>query len=112
MKDYKDCRCDAIKKNGKRCTCMSKSKIPNTVSGTGAGVYDWKYGKPVRLCRIHFRKYYCSKDHVMKVHGGVLQPYNQYGYGSVVLTKLTDWNTNPKALKAPKSWYYSEEKCN
>lgn len=109
MKDYKNCRCDAIKKNGKRCTCMSKSEIPNTISGTGYGVYDWKYGKPVRLCRVHLKKYFNNDPQIIKVHGGILQPYNKYKYGSVVLCKLVDWTKDPKVVKAPKSWYYREK---
>lgn len=103
-------QCDALKKDGSRCLRRSGWTVPNTLSGTGYGKDDWVHGRSVHLCCQHGDPFWDHKTPVRLIAGGFLQPYNRFGYGSVVLDRAVDWNTcrPPTRMNVPKYWKQKE----
>ena len=99
--DYSNARCCAIRTNGKRCRGRWNTAAPCTyqwdpVAGVGKGA------PYIVLCRYH-RRWIWDADGIKSgarfpvVHRGWLGAYNEYGYGTCVLSAPTGW-------KAAKWW--------
>ena len=101
-------QCDAITKSGSRCLCRNQWEIPcAAVYDARCTSYRAETFKSVRLCQRHFfledrlRK---SGKHLKLHHGGWLGPFNDKGFGNLVINKPTvNWKT-VKRLKVPKYW--------
>lgn len=105
-------QCDAISQSGKRCRCKNQWEIPCTA------VYDARFNsyrsdtfRPVRLCEGHAGQMFNNARIGKRLklhHGGWLGPYNNFGYGNLVITKPTiDWSKFV-TLKIPKYWAQKE----
>lgn len=100
-------KCDAVTRTHARCKRRATQTIPNTLSGIGIGQSDWKYGKSVKLCAQHSKIFH--KKHIQPlIKNGFLQAYNQYHYGSIVLTEIIDWANPPTECTVPKFWSQEE----
>jgi len=86
-------RCEAkCRKTGKQCPHRCTSQISNTIAGHM--VMDADYfqviGRPARLCDGHHRSFTVRARRLLSlplIDGGHLSPYNEYGYGSVVVAQ-------------------------
>lgn len=93
--------CDALtQQRGSRCSRRAIWRLPNIIRGTGVGRDDWVCGRTVHLCEQHMRQWW--RRRVLPLHhDGILQPYNKYGYGSIVLLEHVDWEAGAPVHVAP-----------
>ena len=86
-------QCEALcRKTGKQCPHRCASQIPTSIAGHM--VMDADYfqvaGRPVRLCVGHSRSFDARAKRLLAlplIDGGNLSPYNEHGYGSVVVAE-------------------------
>ena len=82
-------RCEALTKKGKQCKFSAHVTIPNV---KGGGPQDnninlpFEYGKSVHLCFKHNNIF-----PIKLIENGILQYYNKYKYGSIVLDTILEW---------------------
>lgn len=102
--ELKPCVCEGVTQYMKRCKRNAYITIPNIISGTGVGKDDWKYGRDVHLCNQHGLRFVTTKKPQRVIENGFLQPYNKYGYGSVVLVDVIDWKNQPSMADQSQFW--------
>jgi hypothetical protein len=83
---------------------MSRWHIPNIIKGTGLGKNDWVCGREVNLCSHHAKQWHTHPHIVRLINNGILQHYNQYNYGSIVLCEVIDWRKPPTIAKSNEFW--------
>lgn len=101
------CQCDALCLNGQRCTRRNHVVIPNVISGGKTGL-AYVYGRQVRLCHTHANMFERLKRVDKRLplrERGFLGAYNQYKFGSVVLSEAyIDWRDPKLSTSIPKFW--------
>ncbi len=101
--DEFNCKCESLTKKGKQCFFKCYVIIPNT-SGTGNNDLIYRKHRPVHLCIKHWNMWHKYKK-LNVIKNGILQPFNEHKYGSIVLEKLVDWcKYKGEKLKMDKFW--------
>jgi hypothetical protein len=111
-------RCEAkSRKTGLQCNHLCTSQVPNTIAGHF--VMDKDYfsvnGREVRLCEGHWRSWHHRAKRLLTlplIDGGHLSPYNQHGYGSVVIKQDRIDFVSMAKITIPKAWGVIEMRGN
>jgi hypothetical protein len=82
-------RCEALTKKNLQCSFSARITIPNIKDG---GPQDnnvnepYKYGRSVHICAKHWKKL-----PIKLIENGILQHFNKYNYGNIVLDTILEW---------------------
>lgn len=102
-------QCEAkCRKTGARCPHSCRAQIPNTIAIHP--VLDANYhnvaGRPVNICYGHYCSWNARAKRLLTlplIDGGHLSPYNQHGYGSIVIAQDRIDFAKPR-IKIPPAW--------
>lgn len=104
-------QCEAkCRKTGKRCSHRCRSQVPNTIAAHNVldGNQFTIAGRSVRLCESHTTSWYKRAKRLLSlplIDHGHLSPYNEYGYGSVVLSQDRINFEDPEfVMRLPAAW--------
>lgn len=103
-------QCEAkCRKTGARCPHTCRAQIPNTIAAHA--VMDEKYhtvaGRPVNLCQGHYMSFNARAKQLLTlalIDGGHLSPYNEHGFGSIIVAQdRIDFKSGCR-VKIPPAW--------
>lgn len=105
-------QCDAkCRKTGERCPNTCDCQVPTTVATGDPALTDkWfsVYGKPVNLCSGHYQSWEARRKRLLTlslINGGHLTPYNEHGYGSMVIkADRIDFALERPKVEIPPAW--------